>query len=371
MKNEESGGGAGLRARRDGRAVVPITRRAFLAASAVGAGLTLRSVAAAEPAPVKTGAGVALAGYSIRSRVDRAAGFNDPVKFLEFCAARGAGGAQLPIGVRDDEYVKRLRRRAEELSAFVESSIRTPRDETDVERFQAEVRSAVSAGVTMFRTVMLGGRRYETFKTTEEYAEFQRRSLASIRLAEPVMGRHKVKLAVENHKDYRTDELLDVMKRVSSEHVGVCLDTGNNIALMEDPAETIAALAPWTINCHLKDMAVEESADGFLLSEVVLGEGIIDLAGTVERLRKARPGIRFHTEMLTRDPLRVPVLTDGYWATFGGVPGRDLARTLAFVRKHAKGKLPRVSGLPEAEQLALEDRWNRQCLEYAGRKLGL
>jgi hypothetical protein len=65
------------------------------------------------------------------------------------------------------------------------------------------------------------------------------------------------------------------------------------------------------------------------------------------------------------------VLTDGYWATFGGVLGRDLARTLAFVRRHAKGRLPRVSGLPEAEQLAPEDRWNRQCLAYAGHKLGL
>ena len=36
-------------------------------------------------------------------------------------------------------------------------------------------------------------------------------------------------------------------------------------------------------------MGVEEYADGFLLSEVPLGEGILDLKGMVAALRKANP----------------------------------------------------------------------------------
>lgn len=349
------------------------TRRGFVVGAVAGAVtvLSLRSVRAAEPAVKRSKVGIALASYSVRSQVERAAGFNDPQKFLEFCAARGAGGVQLPLGDRDADYVRRLRARAQELGMFVENSIRTPRDAGDVERFEAEVKASVAMGATILRTVMLGGRRYESVKSAADWIEFKKRALASIRLAEPVVGRHKAKLAVENHKDYRTDELLETMKLVSSAHVGVCLDTGNNIALLEDPNETIAALAPWTICCHLKDMAVEEAADGFLLSEVVFGEGIIDLKKIVETVRAARAETRFKLEMITRDPLRVPVLTDGYWATFGGVPGRDLAKTLAFVRMHAKGKLPRTGGLARAEQLELEDRNNRRCLAYAVEKLGL
>ena len=37
-----------------------------------------------------------------------------------------------------------------------------------------------------------------------------------------------MKLAVENHKDYRADELLE-RSAVGSGYVGVCVDTGNNM----------------------------------------------------------------------------------------------------------------------------------------------
>jgi hypothetical protein len=76
--------------------------------------------------------------------------------------------------------------------------------------------------------------------------------------------------------------------------------------------------------------------------------------------------------MITRDPLRVPCLADGYWATFADVPGRDLARTLAAVRKHAALRpLPKISSLPEAEQLKAEDGNVRRSLDYARRHLSL
>ena len=51
-------------------------------------------------------------------------------------------------------------------------------------------------------------------------------------------------LAVENHKDFRTDELVGVMKAISSEHVGVCVDTGNSIALLERPTDTADGAGP-------------------------------------------------------------------------------------------------------------------------------
>jgi hypothetical protein len=76
--------------------------------------------------------------------------------------------------------------------------------------------------------------------------------------------------------------------------------------------------------------------------------------------------------MITRDPLRIPCLTDDYWATFADVPGRDLAQTLRTVRaKVGKDRLPRLAGLPPAEQLALEDRNVQRSLEYAKKQLGL
>jgi sugar phosphate isomerase/epimerase len=347
-----------------------LSRRDFLGAAALGAfaATASRSAEREGRAPL----GVAISSYFIHARLERAKDFADPLKFLAFCHERGAAGVQLPVGVRDAAYTKAVRRWLDEHRMYLEGSPRMPRDKGDVERFEAEVRSAAQAGATVVRTVMLPGRRYEVFKEDREYRAFKERSRQSLRLAEPVVARHKVRLAVENHKDFRAAELVELIRQVGSEWVGVCIDLGNNIALLEGPAEVVRALAPLAFACHFKDMAVAEAPDGFLLSEVVLGEGFLDLKAAVKTLREVHPEVRLSLEMITRDPLRVPCLSDGYWATLGDVPGRDLARTLARVRQHGrKTALPQVSPLAPAEQLAVEDRNARRSLAFAREHLAL
>ena len=162
-------------------------------------------------------------------------------------------------------------------------------------------------------------------------------------------------LGIENHKDWRVEQQVELLEHYSSEFLGVCLDTGNNLSILDDPMETIEKLAPWTFNVHFKDMAMEEHPDGFLLSEVPLGEGVIDLRRAVEVILRARPHVRFSLEMIVRDPLVVPCLTDEYWASFDEVNGRDLARALTRIRRSdRRASLPRITGLSEAERTALE-----------------
>ena len=78
-------------------------------------------------------------------------------------------------------------------------------------------------------------------------------------------------------------------------------------------------------------MAVEPYEDGFLLSEVQLGDGFLDLKQMVQMLRQKDPTMAFDLEMITRDPLKIPVFTDKYWVTFDDsyspLPARDLAKT--------------------------------------------
>ena len=70
-------------------------------------------------------------------------------------------------------------------------------------------------------------------------------------------------------------------------------DFGNNIALCEDPAETYRLLAPLTFYVSFKDMAVAPYDEGFLLSEMALGEGMLDLAGMVKGLQQRDPDMIF------------------------------------------------------------------------------
>ena len=76
--------------------------------------------------------------------------------------------------------------------------------------------------------------------------------------------------------------------------------------------------------------------------------------------------------MITRDPLKIPCLTDRYWATFPERNGLYLAQMLELVRAHRPTRpLPRVSGLDDAARAALEESNVRSCLRYAREKLGL
>ncbi len=76
--------------------------------------------------------------------------------------------------------------------------------------------------------------------------------------------------------------------------------------------------------------------------------------------------------MITRDPLPVPCLTDKYWATAANVPGLDLARTLAMVRKHKPSQpLPTIRERSPKERLAAEEENVRKSLAYARKNLEL
>jgi sugar phosphate isomerase/epimerase len=320
--------------------------------------------------------GLVIHSFAVRTAGDRNRPiddrFSNPARFLDHAGSAGARGVQVGLGALDDRAAGALRERARAASMYLEGIVALPRNEADVERFEAEIRSAKRAGAEVVRTVMLMGRRYETFATAAAFQRFAETSTHSLGLAAPVVARQGVRLAVENHKDWRADELLAVLKRAGNDHVGVCLDTGNSIALLEDPMDVVEALAPRSFTTHFKDMALEEYREGFLLSEVPLGTGILDLPRVVQTLRRARPEIRFNLEMITRDPLKVPCLSEGYWATFSELPGRHLARALSLVRNHPpRHPLPRISALEHAAQLRAEDENVRLCLAFARERLDI
>jgi sugar phosphate isomerase/epimerase len=188
----------------------------------------------------------------------------------------------------------------------------------------------------------------------------------------PILEKHRLPLGLENHKDWTADEMVGLIGRHSSDFLGVCLDTGNNISLLDDPMEAIAKLAPFAVTTHFKDVAVKDYSEGFLLSEMPLGRGFLDLAQVVTSIRKARPRARLSLEMITRDPLKVPCLTDKYWVTFPERNGVYLARTLRLVHDHPPADpLPQVSGLEHAARRREEEDNVKQCLAYARERLGL
>jgi sugar phosphate isomerase/epimerase len=242
----------------------------------------------------------------------------------------------------------------------------------DTAAFEQSLKDAQAVGAVALRAACLGTRRYENFASASDWQAHVARSYQSLAAAVPLLERYKIPLGLENHKDWTLDEMLMLLEQYQSEYLGACLDFGNNIALLDDPVVTIERLAPYVVTTHLKNMGVEVTNEGFLLSEVLLGEGYLNIPSLVKMIRQMRPQARFLLEMITRDPLRVPCLSDDYWASFPDRNGVYLARTLRFVQENMSARsLPRISKLSHEEQLRVEEQNIAACLQYAREHLDL
>lgn len=350
-------------------------REAVKQLSALAAGATLASESAlAASAQPKTGLGIVMYDCKFRrallTKQDKSVDLYEPFRFLRHCHSLRAGGAHVGLGTMSSAEAGKFREEAAEYGMFVDAILSPPKDENDLPRFEAEVKTASEVGVQSARTVIIPGRRYERFKSFDEFQEFERRGRRMVELAAPIVEKHRVPLAIENHKDQRIEDRVKLYEHIDSEYVGACVDTGNSFALLDDVYGSIEALAPFAFSVHFKDQALAEYEDGFLLADIPLGQGSFDLRRMMHILRTKKPDLKFSLEVITRDALKVPCLKDDYWNSVAEASGSDLARTLRFVRNHqAKGQS--ISTLPLAKQVEVEDANIAASLRYANQELGL
>jgi 3-oxoisoapionate decarboxylase len=87
-----------------------------------------------------------------------------------------------------------------------------------------------------------------------------------------------VTVALETYEQLSSSDLVDLVERVGSTRLGICLDPANNVAGLELPWDVIERCAPLTRNIHVKDFAFARQPGwvGFTYSGAPLGEGLHD-----------------------------------------------------------------------------------------------
>lgn len=355
------------------------TRRGFLRTLG-GSALALAAGPRAVCAAVGRRYGIAFTSFAVRLQrgrdLIRGAGPSglSAEALVELCHSFGADGCQLDISQlasTEPAYLDGLKRKLGDAGLFVE--LAAPGKIFEDEAYFANIaRIARALGATRLRVALLHGRRYEDFASLEAWKTFADHWREAVPRAKAGLDRHKLEVGIENHKDWRAEELVDLIRSAGSPYLGACVDFGNNISLLEDPLDTVTRLAPYAVTTHLKDMALRPYAQGFELAEVPLGAGICPLEKMIAVLRQAKPELPMCLEMITRDPLQVPYLEDKYWASYGG---RDAVRTSAFEKavlsKASQEPLPRVSGLSLEKMQEAEDENVRRSTAYAREKLKL
>jgi len=107
---------------------------------------------------------------------------------------------------------------------------------------------------------------------------------------------HGIRLALENHCDSFSEEILWVLKEVDHPFVGACIDTVNAWHVAEDPMNAIENLAPVAFTNHFRDDRIEFCRDGFKVRGVAVGDGDIDMKKAYELIKLLSPANRINIE---------------------------------------------------------------------------
>jgi len=350
------------------------SRREFLVGvAAVGWAAAFADVRAQNALPTKSpiGIGGAAMGALNRGLPGVFEGLRtSPIRYVEYCRMMGAGGIQ--AGFTTD--LTTIRAKLDELGMYYEGNAALPATiDGDTAPFEASLVAAKALGATCVRAVSRSlpggtGRRYETYTSYAQYQEWENTANAIVERVLPIAEKHRIAIALENHKDRAAEDHAAFLKRISSEWLGSLIDPGNNMSFMESAEHTVTLLAPYAKAVSLKDMGVAPYEGGFLLAEVVFGTGCTDQKALFEIARKFNPRIQATEELITRDPLQVPVLTDDYYRPFPTTMRARRDGWMAMV-KARQTKLPIVSTLTPAEQLKAEEDNHRATIAWGLKNL--
>lgn len=94
-----------------------------------------------------------------------------------------------------------------------------------------------------------------------------------------------VKIAVENHTESLSSEVLWLIDQVNHPCVGACVDTVNSVMVLEDPMKAIENLVPRSFTNHFCDHRIERDQFGCRFTGVACGDGDIDLKRALDLIK--------------------------------------------------------------------------------------
>lgn len=162
-------------------------------------------------------------------------------------------------------------------------------------------------------------------------AELQRR----IARIEPLLEAHDLQLAIENHQDATSDDLVELCAACGP-RVGITLDVANPLAVGEEPLAFARKVGPWVRNVHLKDYRVFMTPSGYRLVRCALGEGVIPFAELLALLGEVAPDAPRNIELAAIYGRHIRLLEDGWWEGYPARDVREVVPALRLVAQHAR-----------------------------------
>lgn len=327
------------------------------------------AVPPATPLPIKLGIDL----FSLRAQKW------SPLDALDYCAQRKVQVVHFSeirfLGGIDIGNLQRVNRRAKELGLEVEigmmsicpsSKMFDPSQGTAEEQLSQMLQAATTVGSKIVRCVLGSSDDRKT-------APIQKHIDDTVAVLQKVKSKaidYGVKIAIENHAgDMQSWELKNLVEAAGPEFVGVCLDAGNPLWVLEDPHVALDTLHPYVLTSHVRDSAIWNTPHGAAVTWVEMGQGNVDIGWWAKKFVALCPGKALSMESILFGPRAVPYREPAFWNDYRDIPAWEFERYVQLAEKGVPGPTEPWTTEDEAERerkaLDASLNWTKQLLGIA------
>lgn len=246
---------------------------------------------------------------------------------VELAAHYGMTSVEFPLGIIPDHTEAGMDRfgellRSKGLTFVLDLPV------LDVAQAQRELPLARRAGARVARCVVTGFLEGARSVHVPDWNAYMREMVARLFAIRPLLDELDMRLAIENHQDVTSDDLL-VLCEAGGPRVGVTLDVVNPLAVAEEPYDVARRLGARIFNVHIKDYTIHHTPSGYRLVRAAIGEGVIDWRAMLTLLHEVAPQACWHIELAALNARHIRLYEDGWWR---GYPPRDVRAMLPLFR---------------------------------------
>lgn len=143
-------------------------------------------------------------------------------------------------------------------------------------------------------------------------------------------------LAVENHQDFGSEEMLDFVLEYGPA-MGITIDTGNTFPVGEAPVDFVRRVAPHIRHVHLKDYRVQFTDEGYRLVRCAIGDGAVPIKAMLDEIGKYHAHINAVLEPGALEARHIRFLSPAWWRGYRPMDAKAFAATLAAARINRLG----------------------------------
>jgi len=257
----------------------------------------------------------------------------DAISFINRAIEYGLQGVEIPYNVLQKSDIDQTARYLKENNMFANIAA----GGYDPDELSQAILAGERIGAISVRTVVggadFGGDRRHMKGKWQDFVQTLQQNFAKVTATAEKAG---VNLAVENHQDLASEELIAMCKTIESERFGITLDTANALATAEEPIDFYKRVMPYVKNVHLKDYWIYWSEEGYRLVRCPIGQGVIDFEEVLKIFAEGNPNVTMSLEHGSLEARNVRILEEDYWTEYPPRSAAQLTRLMRFVHDHAR-----------------------------------